>query len=45
MTTPQQPDDELKVEPDVIKDLDVPGDDADNIVGGFQACSRTGMQE
>ena len=34
MTTPSQPDDDLKVEPEVIKDLDVTGDDAENIAGG-----------
>jgi hypothetical protein len=34
MTTPSQPDDDLKVEPEVIEDLDVTGDDADEIVRG-----------
>jgi hypothetical protein len=35
MTTPSQPDDDLKVAPEVIQDLDVTGDDADGIVGGL----------
>jgi hypothetical protein len=34
MTTPSQPRDDLKAEPEVIQDLDVTGDDADSIVGG-----------
>jgi hypothetical protein len=34
MTTPQQPDDDLKVKPELIQDLDVTGDDADVIAGG-----------
>jgi hypothetical protein len=42
MTEPRerQTDATLKVEPEVIQDLDVIGDDADNIVGGSCCFSR-----
>jgi hypothetical protein len=42
MTTPQQPGDDLKVEPEVIEDLDLTGDDADAIAGGGDRPTVTG---
>ena len=41
MTTPSQPGDDLNVEPEVIEDLDVTDDDADNIAGG---CIHAGVR-
>jgi hypothetical protein len=40
MTTPSQPRDDLRAEPEVIQDLDVTGDDADSIVGGGCCLSK-----
>ena len=40
MTTPSQPDDDLKVESEAVEDLDVTNEDADDIGGGVFAGGR-----